>query len=127
MTLFENRESVKPFPCPTCREYLSSDAARCRFCGAEIDRESALEAARQEQLANRLYRRRHYRKHAWRGGGLFAAGVTILVGSYFLFPLLLDTDAAWLPRGLVIGGGADFLYGLYGLGSEALEARRGAP
>ena len=124
MSLFESRDAVKPFPCPACREYLASDAARCRFCGAEIDPEFASDAARRERLNNRLYRRRHYKKHARRGGVLCAVGVAILVGSYFLFPVLLEVDAVWLPRSLVIGGGADFLYGLYGLGSEALEAKR---
>ena len=124
MKLYEKHDPLKPFPCSECGEYLASETARCRYCGVEIDPNYASDAARREKLANRLYRKDHYSKHLRRGGSLFALGVAVLVGSYFLFPVVLRTDAVWIPRGLILGGGADFLYGVWGLTSEARNARR---
>lgn len=34
------------FQCPSCRETIDANAGSCRFCGATVDRESALKAAR---------------------------------------------------------------------------------
>ena len=120
------REPLKPFPCPACDEYLSSDAAACRHCGAQIDPVYAGDAARRQTLANWLYRKKHYAKHVRRGGALFLLGVAVAVGSYCLFPVVLKTDFVWIPRGLVLGGGGDFLYGVWGLASEARNAKVGA-
>jgi len=124
MKLYENRDLAKPFRCTQCGEYVASDAVECRYCGVEIDREYARDAARCEILANRIYRHRHYSRHVWTGSGLFALGMSVLIGSYFLFPIILDTDAVWFPRGLILGGGGDLLYGLWGLTSEARDAKR---
>ena len=124
MKLYESREPARPFPCPECAEYLASDVIRCRHCGVEIDRDYARDAARREVLANRLYRKNHYSTHLWRGGALFGLGVAVMIASYFLFRELLRTDFVWIPRGLILGGGADFLYGIYGLASEAQNAKR---
>ena len=33
------------FECPQCHETIDSSAAACRFCGAPVDRESAIKAA----------------------------------------------------------------------------------
>ena len=44
--------------------------------------------------------------------------------SYFLFSELLHTDFVWIPRGLILGGGADLLYAVYGFISEARDAKR---
>ncbi len=121
--LSESNESVKPFRCPGCREYLVTGVKQCRFCGVVIDPAVANEAARWELIANRSYRKRNYSKHFFRGSGLFALGVVIMVCSYFLFWQTLDTDFIWIPRALVLGGGGDALYGVYGLVSEAINAR----
>ncbi|MGH9971661.1 MAG: zinc ribbon domain-containing protein [Pyrinomonadaceae bacterium] len=124
MRLYESRDSVKPFPCPKCGEYLAADAARCRYCGTEISRDYARDAVRREVLANRRYRKRHYSKHLRLGAGLFALGMGAMIGSYFLAPMMLHSDAVWIPRGLILGGGGDFLYGVWGLTSEARSGKR---
>ena len=124
MKLYENREPAKSFRCTACGEYLTSDTPRCRYCGVEVDPEYARDAARREILANRLYRQGHYYKHLRRGGGLFALGISVMIASYLLFPAILDTDAVWIPRGLILGGGGDFLYGVWGLTSEARNSKR---
>jgi hypothetical protein len=124
MNLYLSHEPVKPYPCPMCNEYLASDAPKCRHCGAEIDSVYAQDAARRERLANRSYRKGHYSKHLWRGGGIFILGMAVMIGSYFLFPAILQMDLVWIPRGLIAGGGADFLYGLWGHASEARSAKR---
>jgi len=124
MKLYENREPAKPFPCTGCGEYLASDAVQCRYCGVEIDPEYARESSRREILLNRIYRHGHYSKHVRQGGVLFALGLVVMVGSYFLVPAVLHTDGVWIPRGLILGGGGDFLYGLWGITSEARNAKR---
>jgi hypothetical protein len=47
-----------------------------------------------------------------------------MVGSYVFFQEVLHTDFVWIPRVLVIGGGGDALYGIYGLVLEAMNAKR---
>lgn len=121
--LYEAHEPAKPFPCPECGEYLASDTLKCRFCAAEISSDYAGEAARRESLANRLYRKGHYSRHLRRGGGLFALGLVGLLGSYFFIPALFNSNAVWVSDGLLLGGGGDFLYGVWGLLSEARSAR----
>ncbi len=124
MKLYENHEPARPFPCPVCREYLAISATECRFCGAEIDPEFAQAAARREALGNRLYRKKHYTKHFRIGGPLLALGLIIMIGSYLLAREVLQTDFVWIPRTLIVGGGGDFLSGVYGLVSEARSAKR---
>ena len=124
MALNLNSEAARPFPCPACREYLSVGVASCRFWGAEISEAAAQVAVRTEAVKNRLYRRKHYRKHLPLGAGLFSLGVLIMVVLYFFFQEVFDTEVVWIPRALVFGGAGEFLYGIYGLVSEATSARK---
>jgi hypothetical protein len=53
-----------------------------------------------------------------RGGGLLLASLAFVIFTYYFSEPVLGTTAIWAPRVLMIGGGGDFLYGIYGLLSE---------
>ncbi|HLL73594.1 MAG TPA: hypothetical protein VK363_19305 [Pyrinomonadaceae bacterium] len=43
------------FRCPKCSEYISADAASCRFCGAPVDAAEAARSAATQQTVNSAY------------------------------------------------------------------------
>jgi len=47
-----------------------------------------------------------------------------MIASYFFFQKVFETDLVWIPRGLILAGGGDSLYGIFGLVSEARSAKR---
>ena len=103
------------FQCPNCREFISSDATKCRFCSAPIDAHTAQAGVDAQTLENRKFRKKHYAKHMLTGAGLFLAGIVIAV-----LILVVQVIAAPSARlvvvyyGLVLVGLGDFLYGLVG-------------
>ncbi len=118
MRVFEESEGLKVFRCPGCSEYIASDAQSCRFCKVLIEPETARMGIRQQKAQNKIARTKDYSTHLYRGGALFLLGVFVIIATYYLSEALLGTDFIWFPRVLIVGGGADFLYGVFGLLSE---------
>ena len=118
MRVFEDNEGLQVFRCPACREYIDAATQRCRFCQTTIEPEAARTGVRQQKAHNKLERKKDYSAHLYRGGALFVLGVFVIMATYYLSEALLGTDFIWFPRALIVGGGADFLYGVFGLLSE---------
>jgi hypothetical protein len=100
--------------CPQCREYISLDAASCRFCSAPIDHSVAQAAAQQLVQENKKDRRKGYTRHMLIGAGLFVAGFVITFGSYFMAAASESGGSYLITYGLMFSGGIDFLYGVVG-------------
>ena len=106
------------FQCPNCKEYISTDATTCRFCKTPIDIQTAQAAADTQVLENRRYRKKQYARHMLIGGGVFALGLVITVGSYIAAASSEEGGSYVVTYGLMLVGGADLLYGLVGWISE---------
>jgi|KBSSwiStaDraftv2_1062776.scaffolds.fasta_scaffold49716_5 amino acid permease len=105
---------TKVFQCPNCKEFIASDATSCRFCSAPIDTQTAQLAVDAQQRENKQYRRKQYARHMLTGGGLFAVGLVITVGSYVAAASSKGGGSYAIMYGLMLIGGGDFLYGLVG-------------
>jgi uncharacterized membrane-anchored protein len=117
---------VQVFQCPGCKEYIASDAARCRFCRRPLDAQTISAAVAATQADNKKYRRNHYLKHMGTGLGLFVLGTVLTVGS--LWSAFASEAGGYyvVTWGLVAAGGGDFLYGLFGFLGEALSKKQAA-
>jgi hypothetical protein len=118
MRVFEDNEGLKIFRCPACREYIDAAAERCRFCQTTIEPEAARTGVRQQKARNKLERKKDYSTHLYRGGAFFLLGLLVMAATYYLSEAILGTEFVWFSRFLIVGGGADFLYGVFGLLSE---------
>jgi hypothetical protein len=105
---------VKVFPCPSCHEFIATDAKTCRFCSTPIDFETAQQAASNQEQENKRYRRHQYARHMMLGGGLCALGIIITIGTYGLASSSKGGGHYVITYGLIVSGGGDFLYGLVG-------------
>ena len=105
---------MRVFQCPNCKEFIATDATTCRFCSTPIDPQTAQMAADAQQRENKQYRRKQYAKHMLAGGGLFALGLVITVGSYIAATSSEGGGRYSIMYGLMIVGGGDLLYGLAG-------------
>lgn len=109
---------ARVFQCPSCREFIATDATSCRFCHTPIDAGSAQAAADAQALENKSFRRKGYAKHMWTGGGLFALGLLVTVGTYVAAATSPSGGRYLITWGLMLSGFGDLLYGLVGLLGE---------
>ncbi len=99
--------------CPNCREFISSDAAQCRFCKTPIDPQIAAQAAVQLAEENRSERKRAAIKYMLIGIGVFVLGLAITIGSYSMAASSKGGGHYVITYGLIISGAGNFLYGGY--------------
>jgi uncharacterized membrane protein YvbJ len=105
---------ARVFQCPSCREFIASDAKSCRFCSTPIDAQTAQQAADAQEKENKQYRRKQYARHMLTGGGLFALGAIITVVTYSLAASSRQGGHFVITYGLMLSGAGDFIYGLVG-------------
>ncbi|MDQ3906954.1 MAG: hypothetical protein M3268_01285 [Acidobacteriota bacterium] len=48
-------EQIRRFPCPSCRQIITDDLAKCRYCGAPVDKAIAQAAADTQDRVNQAY------------------------------------------------------------------------
>lgn len=117
-TLFQEDKASKTIRCPECNNFISSDAASCRFCGLtltpemlEVGVEKETEEIRQVQIG-------FHKTAFWTGLATLAIG-TVLMG-VSLVSLLLPIDGVIFPWSPVIfvAGLGQLLYSLYGFYQE---------
>ncbi|HVG33205.1 MAG TPA: zinc ribbon domain-containing protein [Pyrinomonadaceae bacterium] len=100
--------------CPSCKEYISSDAKSCRFCHTPLDERTVAQAVATQAKENSKYRRGQYQKHMLIGIGLFFLGLVITIGTYAVAASSQQGGHYFITYGLIISGALDFLYGLFG-------------
>ena len=110
--------SARVFQCPSCHEFIATDAKSCRFCSTPVDAQVAHLAADSQEKENKAYRRKQYARHMLVGGGLLALGLVVTVGSYVMAAPSRGGGNYVITYGLMLAGGADFLYGVVGWAGE---------
>lgn len=105
---------VRVFQCPNCKEFISTEAKSCRFCSTPIDVQTAQSGADAQALENKQYRKKQYARHMLVGGGVFALGLAITVGSYIAAASSEEGGSYVVTYGLMLVGGGEILYGLVG-------------
>lgn len=107
-----NEEKIQVFRCPNCSEYIASDSERCRFCSTLISLDMKQSKIEQEKSETKKANRKTAFRHLGIGGLIFLAGLVVFYASF--------AAASSSERGnlriiliLLVGGGMDFLYGLY--------------
>ena len=105
---------VRVFQCPKCKEFIATDAKSCRFCSTPIDAQAAQSAADSQEIENKQYRRKQYARHMLIGGGVFALGLAVTVGTYIAAAVSEEGGSYVVTYGLMLVGGGDLLYGLVG-------------
>jgi amino acid permease len=105
---------VRVFQCPSCHEFIATDATTCRFCSTAIDSDTALSAADSQEQENKRYRRHQYARHMMTGGGLLGLGLLITIGSYCMASSSQGGGHYVITYGLMLAGAGDFFYGLFG-------------
>ena len=102
------------FQCPSCLEFIATDAQTCRFCSTPIAAEVALAEANRLADENRTYRRKKYARHMLTGGGVLGLGLAITIGTLLVATAAEGGGRYVVTYGLIVAGGGDFLYGLVG-------------
>lgn len=106
---------VRVFPCPSCREFIATDARSCRFCSTPIDPQAAQQAADAQDKENVRYMRRRYARHMLIGGAIFVVATAFSVAT-FAAAVSSPTGGHYIVMyGLILYGAGDFVYGLAGV------------
>ena len=105
---------VRVFQCPACKEFIATDAKACRFCKTPITADVAQAQANIQAEENRVERRKKYGRHMLTGGGMFALGLAITIGTLVAASASEGGGHYVVTYGLILAGGGNFLYGLVG-------------
>ena|SRR5690242_2672559 len=100
--------------CPGCKEYISSDAASCRFCQRPLDPQTRQAAAAAQEVENRKYRKQQSLKTMLVGLGILVVGLLITVGTYAAAASSPRGGSYFVTYGLIVVGGLRFFQGLVG-------------
>jgi hypothetical protein len=100
--------------CPNCKEYISSDAAECRFCHRPIDPQMRQAAAVAQEAANRSHQKKQHRNTMLYGLVIMVIGIVITVGTYAWAASSSGGGRYVVTWGLILVGGFRFIQGLIG-------------
>lgn len=105
------------FQCPGCKEYISRDAAACRFCHRPIDPQTRQVAAAAAEVENQKYRKQQSLKMMLIGFAMAAVGIAITVGTYVWAASSPRGGGYVVTWGLIVFGGLRAVQGLIGWAS----------
>lgn len=102
------------FQCRNCKEWISVGVTECRFCKSPITRDMALDVMQEQADQDRVNRKNAYVRAMMIGGGMFALGIVVTVGSIALASMSSGGGYYFVTYGLVIFGAINFFRGLIG-------------
>jgi hypothetical protein len=102
------------FQCCACKEWISVGVSECRFCKAPITQDIANAVMLEQADQDRVDRKNSYVRAMLIGGGMFAVGLIITIGSIALATMSSGGGYYFVTYGLVIVGVINFFRGLVG-------------
>ena len=105
------------FQCPGCKEFISSDAASCRFCHRPIDAQTRQTAAAAQEVENQVYRKKESFKMLLVGLAMMVVGVAITAGTYVWAASSPRGGSYFVTWGLIVFGGLRTVQGFIGWAS----------
>ena len=100
--------------CPNCKEYISSDAAECRFCHRPVDPQMRQAAATAQEAEYRSQRKTQSRNKMLYGLVVMIIGIAITAGTYAWAASSSAGGRYVVTWGLIVVGGFRFFQGLVG-------------
>lgn len=114
MSILEQNEEIKVFPCPSCRKAISSKASQCKYCETPISDDVKTAAIEAEEKENRRIDAEFHRN-------IMLIGIAItFVGAGLLGISILNVYSGrggffiWSPIITLVGIG-QVIYGLVGM------------
>ena len=114
MSILEQNEELRVFPCPECRKTISSLASQCKYCNAAISEEVKLAAIEAEEEENRRIDSEFHRNIMLIGIAVALAGAGLLGVSIVNVYSGRGGFFIWSPIITLVGIGQIF-YGLVGM------------
>lgn len=114
MSILNQEDELKVFPCPGCRRPISSTAENCKYCDLPISPEVRQSAIEENDAENRSHDVEFHRNIFMIGVVIFLAGVGLLAMS--IMSLYSGTGGffIWSPILTIVGFGQT-IYGLHGM------------
>lgn len=116
MSILDQEDEYKVFPCPNCQKIVSTRDDNCRYCGSELSRDIKQEAVRRQVAEIKELDIDRHKTIAGIGAIVFISGLGLLIQSI----VALFAGGAffiWSPIITIIGFGA-IIYGLKGIWKE---------
>jgi uncharacterized membrane protein YvbJ len=105
------------FQCPGCKEYISSDAASCRFCHRPIDAQTRQAASAAQAVENTSYRKKQSLRTMVIGFVMMAIGLVITIGTFAWASSSPRGGSYVVTWGLIVFGGVRVVQGFLGWAS----------
>jgi uncharacterized membrane protein YvbJ len=100
--------------CPGCKEYISSDAVKCRFCQRPLDAQTRQAAAAVQEVEQSSHRKQQSMRTMFIGLAMLVIGIAITVGTYAMASSSSGGGRYVVTWGLIVFGGFRFFQGLIG-------------
>lgn len=114
MSILEQSEEIKVFPCPSCRKTISSKASRCKYCDTQVSDEVKTAAIEAEEQENRRIDSEFHRNIMLIGIAVFFVGAGLLGVSIINVYSGRGGFFIWSPIITLVGIG-QVIYGLVGM------------
>lgn len=114
MSILEQNEEIKVFPCPSCRKTISSKASQCKYCETPISDDVKTAAIEAEEKENRRIDAEFHRNIMLIGIAITFVGAGLLGISFMNVYSGRGGFFIWSPIITIVGIGQT-AYGILGM------------
>lgn len=111
-------EERKVFRCPNCKQFISNQVDKCRFCSTHITDEMKFESVKLQENEDKGFRVKTQKIWLYTGVGVFALGLILLgVSLYSIYYTNEGRFFIWSPILILVGFG-QIIYSLFDIYHE---------
>ncbi len=114
MSILNQEDELKVFPCPSCKRIIPSNVDTCKYCNSPISEETKQAAIKTEEEQNRNHDVEFHRNICMIGVVIFMVGAGLLTLSILNLYAGRGGFFIWSPIIAVFGLGQT-IYGLLGM------------